>query len=251
VRNIYNGATLHGSQILNSDRSLEPIAYYHRTQCIADAFALVPSPRRIGIIGLGAGALAAYSRPGDSLDFFEIDPENENLARRWFTWLERSQVSPKVYVGDGRLLLSRSAATYDYLQVDAFSGDGIPVHLLGVEALRVYRERLSEKGILLLHISNRYYDLRPVLKATAQVDGWFGVFDGPRKVVDPLSKSAMCVVLARDPSQLQGFLDLGWRSFGPADGLPDVEPWTDDYVNMVEALMRGRPAVIANPHETQ
>jgi len=250
IRNILHGATLHGSQILDPQRRMEPTSYYHETQCIADAFAIVPSPRRIGIVGLGAGALAGYSRPGDSVDFFEIVPQNERIARKWFTWLDESAGKPRVFVGDGRLLLANTTETYDYLQMDAFSGDGIPVHLLNVEALRVYNDRLAPQGILVLHITNRYYDLRAVLKATAAVDGWSGVFDGPREVIDPLSSPAMCVVLARDPGTLQGLRDRGWRSFGPTDGLPDVRPWTDDYVNMFGALFRGRPQPVPNRSRT-
>jgi SAM-dependent methyltransferase len=241
VRYILHGATLHGSQVLDDELRMVPSEYYHPSQCIAEAFEQVPSPRRIGIVGLGAGALSGFSRTGDQVDFYEIDPKNEEIARRWFTWLDQSPGKLRVIVGDGRLELATRTETYDYLQMDAFSGDGIPVHLINREALQVYGQRLAPDGLLMLHVSNRYYDLRPVVKSTSALDGWSGAFAGPRPAQVPLSRPATCVVLARDPARLQGLVDKGWTRFGADDGLPDLTPWTDDYVNMLDPLLRGRP----------
>lgn len=238
VREIVHGVTLHGSQVLDDELGRVPAAYYHPTQCIAQAIGQPPSPRRLAIVGLGAGGLAGFAREGDTVDFFEIDPDNEATARRWFTWLERVPGERvRVHVGDGRLLLAGSSDTFEYVQIDAFSGDGIPSHLLTREALETYGRRLAPGGILMLHVSNRYYDLRPTVKATAALDGWSGAFAGPLPVVDPLSMPALCVALARDPAPLQGLVDLGWRRFGAGDGLPEVSAWTDDYVNLLEPML--------------
>ena len=244
IRQIVHGATLHGSQRIDPEPSLQPLAYYHASQCIAQTFAAVPSPRQIGIVGLGAGALAGFGEIGDQIDFYEIDPDNEKLARDWFSFLDASPARVSVRVGDGRLLLASADTTYDLLVIDAFSGDGIPAHLVNLEALRTYQQRLAPGGLVLLHVSNRYYDLRSVLKATAAVDGWAGTYRrGQVPVDEPLAQAATCIALARSPERLDTLVAAGWQRFAPDDGVRPAHPWTDDYVNVLAALMwRDDPA---------
>ncbi|TVQ93684.1 MAG: hypothetical protein EA397_03750, partial [Deltaproteobacteria bacterium] len=215
IRQIIHGSTLHGVQLIDPEPSLEPTAYYHPSQCIAEVYNQKVSPKKVGIVGLGAGALAGFGEHGDQIDFFEIDPDNEQLARKWFTFLDESPAEVSVYVGDGRLLLLEHDEKYDLLQMDAFSGDGIPAHLINLEALRVYRQRLNEDGLLLLHISNRYYDLHAVIKATAAIDNWSGAFIQRDQGDDPLAIRSMCVVLATESSSLDALIEEGWRPFGP------------------------------------
>jgi spermidine synthase/uncharacterized membrane protein len=241
VRQIIHGSTLHGMQIIEPERSLTPTAYYDESQCIAHSFDAVASPRSIGILGLGAGALAGFGRSGDRFDFYEIDPDNEALARRWFTFLEESPAVVSVRVGDGRLLLEQATERYDLLHMDAFSGDGIPSHLLTLEALRIYEQRLAPEGLLLLHISNRFYDLRGVIRATAAIDGWAGVFYETTNTVTPPVAPARCVVLARSAERLDGLVARGWKRLGPGDGSEVMKPWTDDYVNLLGSLRVRRP----------
>ena len=124
---------------------------------------------------------------------------------------------------------------YDVLTIDAFTGDGIPTHLLTREAMSVYLDRLVEKGIILFHISNRYYDLRPVLKSTASTLGLFGAMNnlGKKSKVKAPYDDGQWVALALDPARLRPLIDGGWTALGKGDGLKDMAPWTDDYINVL------------------
>jgi spermidine synthase len=129
-------------------------------------------------------------------------------------------------------------APYDILHVDAFSGDGIPTHLLTREAIAVYLSRLKDDGLLLFHISNRYYDLRPVLKSTAAPLGLHAAFNVParRSELHEYQHPNQCFVLARTPKSLQPLLARGWIAIQEGDGLQDIAAWSDDYVNILAPL---------------
>ena len=170
VRKLIHGATLHGAQWLDGSERTNPLAYYYRGGAIAQAFAAIPSPRNIAVVGLGTGAMAAHAGEHDSITFYEIDPDIEPVARQWFTYLGDCKAKQEVIVGDGRLALQKDRAErskYDLILIDAFTGDGIPVHLLTREAIEIYLTRLTADGLLIFHVSNRYYELRPVIKAIA------------------------------------------------------------------------------------
>jgi spermidine synthase len=127
---------------------------------------------RVGVIGLGTGTMAAYARPGQVFRFYEINPLVEHLARSYFGYLGEAQGQVDVVLGDARLMLERETAPpFHALVVDAFSGDAIPAHLLTREAMDVYRQRLRPDGALLIHISNRYLDLAPVVRGLGQYAG--------------------------------------------------------------------------------
>ena len=127
-------------------------------------------PRRVALIGLGSGALTCYARPGEDWDLYELNPAMVRVAedQRLFTFLQHSVAAAKtVVLGDARLSIERSAATYDIIIVDAFSSDAIPIHLLTKEAVHAYARRLRPGGALLFHVSNRFFHLTPVLAAVA------------------------------------------------------------------------------------
>lgn len=235
-RQLMHGGTSHGVQILPPDpRSTTPMAYYHPTGGNAEAMRLRTGGRMAGI-GLGAGAAAAWLGPDESMVFYEIDPDAEHLARRWFTYLEGHNAT--VRLGDARLVLAAEDTTYDALFVDAFSGDGIPTHLLTVEAFETYRDRLTTDGVLVLHISNRFLDLTGVIKATAgslQLTGAVREDPPPTGTVDPFIYPARTVVIVRDASRLDA-LGKTWRRFGPDDGVPDHGVWTDDWIDLLDPL---------------
>src|SRR6185436_3679823 len=127
----------------------------------------------IGAIGLGVGTIAAYGLPADTFRFYEINPDVERLARRYFTFLADSKATVEVALGDGRLALERDVAAwagvhrYDVLVADAFAGDAIPVHLLTVEAMALYWQALKDDGVLAVHVSNRYLNLTRVISGIA------------------------------------------------------------------------------------
>jgi len=129
-------------------------------------------PRRIGILGLGCGTLAAYGRPGDTLRIYEINPLLLDIARREFTYLRDTPARVEVAVGDGRLILeSEPGQQFDLLVTDAFSSDSVPVHLITREAFRTYFRHLKPDGILAVNITNTYLDLRPVVERAAAAFG--------------------------------------------------------------------------------
>jgi hypothetical protein len=165
---LIHGNTVHGQQSFASDRSGEPLTYYSKPGPIGDVFHGLKGDlrlRKVGAVGLGAGSIAAYSQPGQEWTFFEIDPSVQRIAenRKLFTFLSDAQGKIDVELGDARLQLQKSPATFGLLVIDAFGSDAIPVHLLTREAMAVYFDRLEPKGILAFHISNRYVDLEPVL----------------------------------------------------------------------------------------
>jgi len=244
IRQLLHGRTIHGAQLLDPETRMTPIMYYFIGGGIADVYETAPPGRRMAVLGLGAGAAASYVKPGETMVYYEIDPDNEGIARHWFSFLDECRGRVRVVVGDGRLGLQNSdrlEPPYDIIHMDAFTGDGIPTHLLTREAVRVYLERLSGNGVILFHVSNRYYELRPVIKAIAAELGLAGAVNvpTPKTELKANQSATWCVVLARNPDRLAALVRKGWIPFGPGDGLREVTPWTDDYINILLPLRDG------------
>jgi hypothetical protein len=240
LRILHHGGTAHGSQLLNPDLRMIPTMYYHVGSGVSDVFETTPPPHKIGIIGLGSGCIAAYAKPEDMITYFEIDPDNERIAREWFTYLDDCRGKVDIVAGDGRLSILKNkgnADLYDIIIVDAFTGDGIPTHLLTKEAIEVYLHRLSPRGLLVFHISNRYYDLQPVLKsisAELNLSGAMNVsYNTNLKVYQ---NRALYIALTKDSEPLESLLDRGWKLFGEDDGSKYISPWTDDHINILASL---------------
>jgi hypothetical protein len=177
LRELSHGRIQHGLQYLDSEKRHWATTYYGPHSGVALAIDALPHPRRVAVVGLGAGTLAAWGREGDTYHFYEINPNVEPIARKWFTFLQDSKAHPQVVLGDARIQLERELADghshdYDLIAVDAFSGDAIPMHLLTAECADIYRQRLAPGGILALHISNRALDLEPVTRGLARYLGW-------------------------------------------------------------------------------
>jgi spermidine synthase len=195
----------------------------------------------VAIIGLGTGSLACYAKPGQPVTFYEIDPTVLKIARdaRLFTFLRDCSPSTTVVLGDGRLSIAAAAdKSYRLVIVDAFSSDAIPMHLLNREAIALYMAKLTDDGILGLHISNRYLDLGPVVAALARDlelvayerdDFEIGVADEARGRVG----SQWAVVARRSSALSQLVSDARWRRL-VADA--SVRAWTDDFSNIVTRL---------------
>ncbi|OGS95885.1 MAG: hypothetical protein A3H31_00450 [Gallionellales bacterium RIFCSPLOWO2_02_FULL_57_47] len=242
-RVLIHGATAHGMQYLAPGRRVEPLGYYYRGGALYQALSLRQVPSRVAMLGLGAGGALPWFDAGESMDIYEIDPDIEWIARNWFTYLEDSPAQVRVRIGDARLKLmeeaKRGAAGYDIIFLDAFAGDGVPTHLLTTEALDIYLGLLAKNGILVFHISNRFYDLRPVLKAAAQMHGLAAVYTS--RLVEPtnmMGTPTLVVVMARHKERLAPLLEQkGWARMGEGDGLYVLHPWTDDYVNILAPLL--------------
>jgi hypothetical protein len=231
VRDLVSGGTRHGRQ---REGDPAPLSYYHPRGPLGDALALVSAPRRVGVVGLGVGAAAGHLGPGESVRFFELDPVVVALARRHFSYLSEARAEVDVVVGDARVSLARDRARYDVLLVDAFSGDAIPTHLLTREALELYVSRTTPRGLVLVHISNRYYDLRAPLAATARSLGLAAAevsrIDGVALDQDP----AQYVAIARRAEALRPLVrDRAW-AWSSSRG---AHAWTDDHARLVEALV--------------
>lgn len=167
---LMNGVTMHGSQFVNTAKFLQPTTYYGPESGVG----LVlrhhgpASERRIGVVGLGVGTVAAYGRPTDTFRFYEINPDVIDLAQEWFQYLANSPARVEIVAGDARVRLEHEPPQrFDILVLDAFSSDAIPVHLLTLEAFQVYQKHLKRDGILAVHVSNVHLDLRPVVAASA------------------------------------------------------------------------------------
>ncbi len=174
TRVLYHGTIEHGLQIFAPDMRREPTTYYARDSGVGLALDLCCGnrARRVGVIGLGTGTLAAYGHQGDVFRFYEINPQVEGIARNAFTYLRESAAAIEIIPGDARISLAAEPSQYyDVLVVDAFSGDAIPVHLLTAEALDLYRRHLQPSGIIAFHVSNHFLDLAPVVEQQAKHAG--------------------------------------------------------------------------------
>ena len=209
-----HGTTLHGTQLLDPALAGESTTYYSRGGPLGDVFALGESRfHDVAAVGLGAGTVAAYGGPGQRMTFVEIDPEVIRIARddRFFTYLRDSRASIATVAGDGRLEVAKMPQhSLDLLVLDAFSSDAIPVHLLTREAMTTYASRLRENGVLAVHISNRVFDLGPVLADAAEAEGWRAA-DGFGDGQGPGATPSRWVVLTRDDQYVDTLLRRpGW-----------------------------------------
>ncbi len=183
----------------------------------------------IGAVGLGAGAIAAYGRPGDRFEFIEIDPVVVEIARdpSLFTYLADSAAEVDVAVGDGRLLLEEVAAgRYDVLVMDAFSSDAIPIHLLTVEAIADQMRTVAPGGVIAYHVSNRYLDLEPVVAAAAFELGYVAIIGSelPPASETGRADASRWVIVARAYSDLADLATSSdWRTAHRGDHVA----WTD------------------------
>ncbi len=241
LRKLLHGRTLHGAQLLDPDMRQTPISYFYLGGGIADVYQTTNTPRKIAVLGLGSGAVAAYAKDIDRITYYEIDPDNEKIARQWFTYLDDCKVKVRVIVGDGRLSMQKSDGAdhdYDIIHMDAFTGDGIPTHLLTREAMEIYLSRLAQDGVILFHVSNRYYELRPVIKSTSAQLNLYGAINIPatRDKLKHYQNASWCVALARNPARLQPLVNRGWVRLGKDDGLNGSASWTDDYINILAPL---------------
>jgi hypothetical protein len=174
MRTLTNGTIQHGTQIFSAAMRKTPTSYYAEDSGIGVAlrFCCEERKRNVGVVGLGAGTIAAYGRSGDRMRFYEINPAVRPVAENLFTYLRDSSAKITFAEGDARTSMEREAPqSFDVLVIDAFSGDAIPLHLLTTQAMRVYRKHLLPQGILAFHVSNQYVDLEPEILRLAQAEG--------------------------------------------------------------------------------
>jgi predicted membrane-bound spermidine synthase len=241
MRRLLHGVILHGEQFTDASDRLEPGTYYARTSGVGLAIAArqAAGPVRLGFVGLGVGTLSAYGRAGDELRFYELDPQVLEVAQRDFTYLASTRARLDVEIGDARLSLERELRRsgprdYDVLAIDAFSSDSIPVHLITREAVELYARHVAADGIIAVHISNRFLDLKPVLANIAQATGLTArlVSDAPEN--DRLASGTDWVLLAHEAAVLDDPL-IGGRA-EPLTPVTGFSLWTDQFNNLLDVL---------------
>ena len=244
---LMHGTTLHGMQSLAPERRREPLTYYHAKGPLGQFFgtAETPSSRRaVAVVGLGAGSLACYGTPDQRWTFYEIDPTVLRIASstRFFTFLR--DCPPKVFVilGDARLTLARAPdAAYDLIILDAYSSDSPPLHLLTLDAVRLYLSKLAPGGVIFLNISNRHLVLEPVVGAIARAAGLVARTRNDAHVDDAERLAgkveSQWVAMARREEDLGALRDDAlWKA--PA-APPDLAPWTDSFASLLTAFRWG------------
>jgi spermidine synthase len=218
---------------------MEPLSYYSRESGLGLAMKLCKdrSARRVGIIGLGTGTIAAYGQPGDTYRFYEINPLVPQIANTQFRFLRDSKARIEIAMGDARLSLEKEAPErFDILAVDAFSGDAIPVHLLTKEAFVLYFRHLKPDGILAVHVSNRYLDLVPVVRQLAEATGKTArLVENDEDDAKEIAASQWVLVTSR--RELLDTPELS-DSYTPIEGKKGLRTWTDDYSNLFQILKK-------------
>lgn len=241
LRAMYHGSITHGCQYLDPAKAMAGACYVSPTSAYGRVMrATEGRPRKVGVIGLGAGSLMAYARPGDEWIFYELDPMVVEIAERQFSFQRLSPVKAQYVLGDGRLSLEREAPRrYDLLAIDAFSGDSIPMHLITREAMNVYMKHLKPDGVLVFQATNRYVDLLPVIRRLADEHGmqtaW--IEDLPERSQDgDFAFETDQVIVTKNAALLQS--ESIREVSRPARQRADLKLFTDDYYNLFSILMR-------------
>jgi hypothetical protein len=252
VHSLLHGTTIHGAELRRDGtgrlpaRPL-PLTYYHPSGPLARSIGLARAaaggqfaPINAGIVGLGAGAIACYAGPRDAWRFYELDPDVVRIARTpdYFRYLTVCRPDAEIVLGDARQTLDRrherEGARFDFMLIDAFSSDAIPVHLITREAISLYLSRLSPQGVLTLHVSNQNLDLIPSLEATlAMIPGIVAVYAEGTRGGGALASQA--VMVAREERILAPA--LGWHNARRL-GNATARAWTDDYSDIVLPMLR-------------
>ena len=239
IRKLYSGTIVHGEELLAPGKELTPISYYGPTSglgLLMHEENRRSGPTRVGVIGLGAGTIAAFGRRGDTYRFYEIDPLDISIAKTWFSFLRLSPAHVSVTSGDGRLSLEREPSQhFNVLVADAFNGDAVPVQLMTFQAFQLYFRQLAPGGVLAVNISNRFLNLAPVVARLAGALGKQAVFieNQPEQSEQTYSKSLWVLVTGNRSLAARLAKDGHGEILNPDNG---TRLWTDDYSNVLGAL---------------
>jgi len=252
LRYLFHGAIVHGIQNLDPAKSREPEAYYAKSGPAGGILQAMEAKSLLGnsadllkprwaVVGLGAGAMACYVQLGESLTFYEIDPNVRSIASdpSYFTFLSQCAPTAPIVLGDARLKLRDAAdSSYDLIVLDAFSGDTIPMHLVTREALALYLRKLAPGGMLAFHISNNHLKLAPVFAALASDAGLVCLMDDDTVLThaqfDEGKYPSQWGVMVRNRADLgQLATDRRWAPLLAPAG---TQVWTDDYSNLIRII---------------
>jgi SAM-dependent methyltransferase len=230
-----HGSTVHGFQFTGGPLRTTPVAYFGRSGPFGDLFtAYGERSRRVAIVGLGTGVMAAYGHQGQTMDFYEIDPVVLRIASDWFSYLSDSKADVNAIVGDGRLELEKVPdGAYGMIVLDAFTSDSVPPHLLTYEALQLYTRKLAPGGVLAFNVTNRSLDLAPMLAATARAAGLASITGNGAADPQKIYYRSRWVAVARKDADLQPLRAKAWRWHTPPKGGP---VWTDAHSSLFGVL---------------
>lgn len=244
IRLMMHSGTVHGAQFMTEDKVLLPTTYYAPPTPIGRLFAANDAPGAVGVVGLGTGSVACYAQPGQDYVYYEIDPLVADIASnpQHFTYLSSCTPTPNIVLGDGRLsLVNEPEGHFNLLLIDAFSSSSVPTHLLTREAVSLYLSRLSEDGLLVMHVSNNHMDLPQVVARVADSLGaparyqFFNPTPDQAELED--AHASQVVVLARSDAALTALdADPDWTVLTSDGG----RPWSDDYTNVIGAILEKR-----------
>ncbi len=237
MRVLTNGTIRHGTQIFTPELVRTPTTYYADDSGVGVAmrYCCGKAPRRIGVVGLGVGTLAAYGQVGDSIRFYDINPAVEPVARSLFVYLRQTPARVSVVEGDARAsLTAESPQQFDVLVIDAFSGDAIPLHLLTAEAMQVYLRHLAPGGILAFHVSNQHVDLEPAIQKLGAHAGFDArtVQNAPQDNRGEFRSTWVLLTMNRaffDQPEVEALTR-------PTEARPTLRLWTDDYSSLFPLL---------------
>ncbi len=249
-RVLQHGTTMHGAQRIRDDAGLpvtgrpEPLLYYFEGSAISQAVEavrerLAPAPMRYAVVGLGAGTLACFARPEDTVTYYEIDPAAIRIARdpTLFNFVSECRPDVPIVLGDARLTLEEAPdASYDLIIVDAFSSDAIPIHLLTREAIAIYLKKLAPHGMIVLHISNRHLELASVVAGIATANGLITRIHDSVDPDEPYKYAGLVAALARDDADFGVLANSSEWEVREPDRKQWV--WTDDYSDIVGSVLR-------------
>ncbi len=254
-RILSHGTTIHGAQEIRDAKGErltgrpEPITYYFEGGPIAAAVRsareITGGPLKIGVVGLGSGAMMCHAREGDDWRYFEIDADVVRIARntRWFSYLSECGAKAPIILGDARLTMEKEPdGQFDALLIDAFASDAIPVHLMTREAVALFQKKLKPTGLLIMHISNRHMELASEVAGIAAANGMVTASedidekDMAGANSDEYRFDFTVAILANSPEGLAPILkQKGWDTLEPT---PGQRLWTDDYSNLLGSIIR-------------
>lgn len=237
-RLLVHGTILHGNQYLSPKLARQPSTYYTQSSGIGLLLeTLNPSlaPLKVGMIGLGAGTLAAYGAKGDVYRIYDINPAVIRIAHEYFSYLRDSDATIETPLGDARLNLEREAPQqFDVLAIDAFSSDAIPVHLITSEAMGIYLRHMKPDGVIAFHVTNRFLDLVPVVDALAEAHGLHAMWIADEGNDEELASRSDWVLVSAS-TKILGKPRIADRAT-PIKRRPDWRLWTDDFNNILQVL---------------
>ncbi len=235
TRVLIDGVIIHGEQYLQEPWRSRPVTYYGVNSGVGRVMDVKrEGPRKVAVVGLGAGTMAAFGKEGDQYRFYEINPQMVWVAENEFSYLKDSKATSTIAMGDARLSLEREEGNnFDVMVIDAFSSDSVPMHLMSAEAMEVFLKHLAPDGVIVFNVTNRYLNLTPPIQLIAKEYGLVSAYisDEP---TDRIHYDSEFVLVSRDPAVLGDTRIASGAT--PVEEIPKLGVWTDNYNNLFRIL---------------